>query len=141
MHKQADVLRYAGLRATKARCSIVSALERADKPLSIQQLYDSVADTVNCRIDQATVYRTVNTLLAVGIIRRVSIGYQHEHYELVPRDDHHHVICTRCGYVTAVTLSCTQLQSEALAQAVGFSRALYHTFDVYGVCSNCAADS
>jgi len=49
-------------------------------------------------IGTATVYRALDHLTELGLIRRLSLGKKSAVYEYV-RDSHVHFVCNRCGQV------------------------------------------
>lgn len=132
-----ELLRQAGYRATPGRLKILEILQAQKEPLSIQELMLRLVDT---KIDQATVYRVLNVLQKIGVVRQVSLHHSHADYEFVHADDHHHLICVKCKRVEDMP-GCDgeQLARQALSQAKSFSRITQHSFEFFGVCKSCDA--
>jgi Fur family transcriptional regulator, stress-responsive regulator len=48
-------------------------------------------------ISRATVYKTLNELVALGEVRSIALGGRAKHYDPNPDTAHHHLVCDRCG--------------------------------------------
>lgn len=132
-----ELLRQAGYRATPGRLKILEILQVQKEPLSIQEVMQKLVDE---KIDQATVYRVLSILQKIGVVRQVNLHHGHADYEFVHTDDHHHLVCVKCGRVEDIP-GCDgeQLAQRALLQAKGFSRITQHSFEFFGVCKACDA--
>jgi Fe2+ or Zn2+ uptake regulation protein len=53
-------------------------------------------------ISLATVYNTLNELVAMGEVLEVSTGTGPKRYDPNVREHHHHIVCTTCGDVRDV---------------------------------------
>lgn len=126
-------LRGAGLRATTGRITLLKTLGKIKKPVSIEGL---VKDR-KLSLDQATLYRAINEFTAQGLVRQVHLGHSHAHYELAT-EDHHHIICTKCGYLEDIA-SCSvgDKIAEAVNKSKNFSQISQHSFELYGICNKC----
>ena len=131
-----DRCRERGLPVTIQRRAIFDALlNREDHP-TIDQIYEDVKNRIP-GLSRTTVYRTLETLAALGVARKTS------HVEAMARfdgnvDHHHHLVCVRCGKVVDFydpALSRLQLPD---ARRTGFEIV---DFSVYleGVCRQCKA--
>src|SRR5438309_5514743 len=92
------LLRKSGFRATPSRLFLLAVLQENRQPMSAQ----NIIDTIRGRMDQATVYRTLKSLKAKGLIRQVDLMHNHAHYEIANLDEHHHLICLACGRIEDV---------------------------------------
>ncbi len=131
-------LRAVNQRYTAQRESLVTALERARKPLS-------TADIVEARTGpQSSVYRNLSVLEHAGVVRRVITEGEFARYELAEEltEHHHHLICSNCGKVEDVTIP-SALEStmdrtvDRLARRSGFA-SVRHRLDLIGTCRSCA---
>lgn len=96
----ADALRSAGLRVTAARVAILEAVREGDHLAA-----DTVADRVRERVGTVStqaVYEALNALTGAGLIRRIEPAGSPARYEGRVGDNHHHLVCRRCGTVTDV---------------------------------------
>lgn len=90
-HSQA-VLRGAGLRASAGRTAVVELLGRQSCLLSAQDISDRLRRE-GSRGSTATVYRALETLHELGLVRRFDSGEGVARYEPVdPSGEHHHHI-------------------------------------------------
>jgi len=82
-----------------------SFIEAETDHLSADEAYQKVMEK-NCRISKATVYRTVELLAGLGLLRRIVFRDGIIRYELVKKGEHHHhhVVCNRCGSVVEFPL-------------------------------------
>ena len=86
-------------------------------------------------IGMATVYRALDHLTELGLIRRLALGKKSAVYEYV-RDSHVHFVCNGCGQVYDIQADFSGMVKEA-------ARVCGHQVDwvevtAHGVCSACA---
>lgn len=127
-------LRGRGLHVTRPRRAVVEAVFSLPRHFEAADLWAAVRGRVS---SAATVYRTLELLEEAGLVRRVSFGEAHAHYEhVLGREDHGHLVCRRCSRV--VEFSDPKLK-DVVAQA-----AARHGFELaeavvqgYGLCPAC----
>ena len=127
-----DELRAAGFKATSARVAVLALLRRHKKPLDVADIVAALPVTV----DQATVYRTVRSLVESGLIRLVQLQSGVTHYELAALPHHHHVVCEQCGLVEDVD-DCVAEQ-VAMPRTKQFRTVTRHSIEYFGVCKECS---
>ena len=127
-----DILRKNGLRVTNPRKRIFTILSGASSPLSHYDIYTRCTD-----IDRASVYRSIDTLLEIGIVKVVYIGWK-KLYELTDlfSPHHHHLRCTSCGKISHVSSDLFEKVIEDLANEQDFLITSHH-FEIEGLCSQC----
>ncbi len=132
----AALLRASGCRATRCRVAILRSLAADPAPRSVPRLVAGVAGVA----DKVTVYRTLRTLEAAGVVRAVDLRHAHAHYELVAgRQHHHHIVCRSCGAIEEVALGDERvIEAQALARAERFAFVTDHALEFFGVCKRCA---
>lgn len=86
-------------------------------------------------IGTATVYRALDHLAELGLIRKLSVGKKSAVYEYV-RDQHMHFVCDRCGIVYDVPTDVTGMIREA-CKCCGH-RVDWSEVTAHGVCKSCA---
>lgn len=95
---------------------------------------EQVADAVP-GVDQATIYRSLELLEELGLVRHTHLGHGAASYRPA-EDDHIHVVCHSCGSVVdAPTDLVDQLEARLRAER-GFALDRAH-FTVFGRCANC----
>ena len=99
-----DMLRKKGLKVTNQRMLVLEIMaERPGEHLTAEDIYD-LAKKKCPEIGLATIYRTVQVLVDLSVIDKVSFDDGFARYELgglesESRHHHHHAICSRCGRV------------------------------------------
>lgn len=93
-------LRHAGLRVTSARLAILEAVRTGNHPGA-----EEIAQAVRARIGQVSVqavYEALAALTRAGLVRRIEPAGSPARYERRVGDNHHHIVCRRCGVITDV---------------------------------------
>ena len=86
-------------------------------------------------IGTATVYRALDHLTELGMIRRLSLGKKSAVYEYV-RDSHVHFVCNRCGKVYDIQADFSGMVKEA-AKVCGH-HVNWGEVTAHGMCNACA---
>ncbi len=131
-----DYLRSQGLKLTSQRQIILDGLLKAEKHLSVEDLYQQVKKEDDS-IGQTTVFRTLKLLCEAGIAGQVDLGEKRVKYEIKFGHEHHdHLVCLKCGiYIEAMDPQIEKLQ-EKLCERFGFIPQR-HRMEIYGVCKEC----
>jgi len=129
--------RAAGTAVTPQRLAIFRRLAATDRHPSAEELHAAVRREMPT-LSLATVYKTLDTLAAIGAVRPVSRlgGRGRWDANLAP---HHHLVCTACGAVTDVTeprLEAAARPAAAVAARHGFEAA-GHAVEIFGRCAAC----
>ncbi len=140
IHEQvARRLAHAEQRYTTSRRRLVEALHHAGRPLTAPEITELAPD-----LAQSSAYRNLDVLEQCGVVRRISAGPEHTHFELAEPllGHHHHLICVTCGTIADVHLddeieSLVDQRLGEAASAAGFTP-LHHTLDLHGHCAECS---
>ena len=97
MSELEQLLRSRGYRLTNQRRTIVRELE-GSRHLSAEEIYDRVKGGYP-ELGLSTVYRTLDLLHELEIVRKEDFGEGYSRYELVTERMHHHARCRECGKV------------------------------------------
>lgn len=97
-------IRAAGFRATPARIATLLELRAARAPLTHAELAEKLATS---GFDKATVFRNLNDLANVGLLRRSELGDHVWRFEAIDlsqrhKQGHPHFLCVDCGSVTCL---------------------------------------
>ncbi|MFJ2028350.1 Fur family transcriptional regulator [Streptosporangium sp. NPDC087985] len=95
-----DRLRQAGLRVTAARLAIMQTVREGDH-LDVDAIHRGVRDRVG-QVSLQAVYDSLHALHHGGLLRRIEPAGSPARYETRVGDNHHHLVCRRCGKVTDV---------------------------------------
>jgi len=96
----ASRLRTAGMRVTSTRLAILEVVRSGRHPAA-----DDVARAVRERVGHVTlqaVYEALGAFTEAGLLRKIDIGTGPARYEARVGDNHHHLVCRRCGAVEDV---------------------------------------
>jgi Fur family peroxide stress response transcriptional regulator len=131
-------LEAAGKRATPQRHAICRALVEHGGHPTVSEIFEQVREQVPM-ISQATVYNTIDTLHALGLIQRLEIAnHDHTHYDLDVKP-HINVVCRHCEYIADVSLNALDNLLGQVAERTGCEIDTQAGLIVYGVCPECRA--
>jgi Fur family ferric uptake transcriptional regulator len=89
-------------------------------------------------IGRATVFRTVEALVAAGVARRLELENHVYGYVACQPEHHHHLACSICGRVEEIGEAYIRPVAERVAADTGF-QIDDARLDFYGRCARCAA--
>jgi Fur family ferric uptake transcriptional regulator len=124
-----------GHRLTAARRAILDALVRSDGHISADVLAERVA-AVSPGIGRMTVYRTLELLSALGLIRPVYQGTGAAHFILMEQGHHHHLVCSLCHKVIEFDACAVGELETALGRQYDFL-IQGHFLELFGRCQEC----
>lgn len=128
------VLQEANVRVTPRRIAILSALSQADVPIDIE----SLKIQVNTHMDTVTVYRIMEVLLNVGLVKRIDFQEGKFRYEL-NKHHHHHLVCRSCGKVIPFAeTQCLGISEAEIKKKFGF-QVKDHNLEIFGNCHLCSS--
>lgn len=84
----------------------------------------------------ATVYRNLNTLSDLGMLRRLNFAGEADRYDF-NLSKHHHAICLGCGRVFDFEMERDNSIEHILGEKIGFS-ATSVSYSVSGFCKKCS---
>lgn len=130
-------LREEGLRLTTPRRFIIEALiDSRGRHLNARELMDLVQER-DSTVGFATVYRTLELLVGLGMLNRISLEEGFSRYEIPDERMHVHLYCRLCGKTLHLP---DEEEKEALVRSwmegSGFVL-LPQTFEIAGVCAEC----
>jgi Fur family ferric uptake transcriptional regulator len=120
-------------RRTRQRDVIRAVIERAHRPLSVQEVF-RLAARQHRGLGIATVYRTINALLADGILHEVELPGAAVRYEVAHLGHHHHFHCRRCDGVFEVH-GCPGSLRRLTPRGFKMEG---HDLTIVGLCADCA---
>lgn len=132
-------LRARGLRISSARRLVLEALLAAEGPLSAE----AIAGGVDGRLpesDLASVYRNLDTLETLGVVRHVHVGHGPGLYALTGRDEAGYAACERCGRHVVLDAAALTAIAGAVRSVCGFDCGFGH-FPLVGCCPDCAPEA
>lgn len=130
--------RAAGLRSTRQRAAIISALREASGFKTAQRLHLDML-RAGARVGLATVYRNLQALVESGEVDVLQSELGEAMFRLCEASDHHHhLVCRRCGRSEEITAGEVESWAARVARRHGFND-VTHTVEVFGLCADCSA--
>jgi Fur family ferric uptake transcriptional regulator len=129
-------VREAGYKITNARRAVLSVLHESGSHLTSADVLAQV-EARDPAVGRASVFRTLEMLTGLGIIRPTYLEARSPAYVLMSEDGHHsHIVCTRCYNVIEVDDCFVESLSEELEARYNF-RLTGHLLEFYGTCADC----
>jgi Fur family transcriptional regulator, ferric uptake regulator len=135
-----EQLRETGLRITRPRREVVREIHAYDGVFSGEGLYERLQGS-GSGVGRATVFRTIDVLVALQILERVHQPDGSHGYILRGPGHRHHLVCSDCGVVIEFQ-GCNL--GELMDELAGRTKFAIkgHWLEVFGTCEQCqqAAD-
>ena len=139
-------LKRLGYKMTSARKAILNVLSHTIDHLTAEDVYLQV-HKIYPDIGLASVYRTLDLLVRIGIVFKLDFGLGKAEYELAEdvkgKKHHHHLVCTGCGQVidykdfSKEELELLKKTEEGLLARYHFE-ITNHLIQFYGLCQACS---
>lgn len=88
------------------------------------------------RLGRATVYRSVEMLVNMGLLDRIEFADGTHHYRVCSSEHHHHLTCTQCHRVVEVDVCLPVDQLAAISNQTNFDIE-GHSLTLFGRCEDC----
>ncbi|MEP7284930.1 MAG: Fur family transcriptional regulator [Chloroflexota bacterium] len=130
-----QTMRESGYKLTGPRLTILEILEHSAGHITSAELLAQVEQR-DPSIGRASVFRTLDLMIKLGIVWTTVQGGSTVHYMLMPGGHHHHIICTACNKLIEfedcrLGTLIDNLQREYGVQVEG------HLLELYGICKDC----
>lgn len=129
------LLRASGLRATGARRLLLGALFAVERPVRAEEIAAGLGGTVPPS-DLASVYRNLETLEQVGLVRHMHFGHAAGLYELTRGQRHEYALCERCAQVSSVPAGDLDEARAVIERVLGIEPSFTH-LPLVGLCRGC----
>ncbi len=138
-----QMLKEKGLKVTRQRLLVLELMAaHPGEHLTAEEIF-ALARVQDPSIGLATVYRTVQVLVDLKLLDRVSFDDGYARYELglLPgeqsrRHHHHHAICLGCGRVFPFEEDLLDTLEQSLLERLGFA-VTDHEVKLFGYCRSC----
>jgi Fur family transcriptional regulator, ferric uptake regulator len=121
-------LRTRGMRVSGPRRALLAALYDAPEPRTAEELAGG--------LDIASVYRNLEALEHIGLIRHVHAGHGAGRYALATRRPEGYAACESCGRSAPLPADALAAVRAAVRSATGFTSDFAH-FPIIGLCPEC----
>lgn len=133
-----ETLRSTGHRITLSRRAIIRAVLQSTTPLSAVGVLEKIRKE-KMEVDKTTVYRELQMLANAGLIRSLTFDDGVRRYQAHADSHTHHIVCTQCNRVDAVTM---EHDMDGIEKAIHKQKAFTvtsHSLEFYGLCAKCAS--
>jgi Fe2+ or Zn2+ uptake regulation protein len=137
-HPYVDRLRRLGVRVTPQRLFVLEALEQGGGHMTAEEIMRWAMQRYPA-INLATIYRTLDLLIDVGLVAQIHLDAGATSFELVGAEPHHHLVCEHCGAVIEMDETMFAALGDRLLAAYGFHARPRH-MAIFGLCRVCAAN-
>lgn len=126
------LLRAEGHRVTMPCRIVLEGLFAAEGPVSAPH----IAKMTPLDSDMSSVYRNLERLEGLGIVRHVHLGHGPSLYMLVGEGEREFLLCERCGRVRSVDPAELEEVRDQIRERFGY-RASFGHFPIIGLCARC----
>jgi Fur family ferric uptake transcriptional regulator len=130
-----ELLRARGLRVSAARRIVLEALFAAERPLSAEEIAAGLEGWLPSS-DLASVYRNLDMLEELGLVRHFHLGHGAGLYSLASAGELEFVSCEQCGAFEAVEPGKLDAARALIERELGY-RARFSHFPIVGTCADC----
>jgi len=130
-----QALRQAGYRLTQPRLAVWQVLQESNGSLSPNEIYEQ-GRALYPSLGLVTVYRTLETLGGLGLVRRVHGRGNCHGYARANSASGHYLVCHQCGQVTEFPCEGMEGIIEAVRRRSGFT-VEEHLLELVGLCPAC----
>jgi len=130
-------LREAGCKITPPRLAVLEVIQREGEHLNPNEILGQ-AQAIHPQTGRATVYRTLELLTNLGIVRPIYVGDSGPTY-IRAEGGHHHLVCSQCGRIFDFEQCVADSMERELEARFGF-RITSHLLEFYGLCADCRQD-
>jgi Fur family ferric uptake transcriptional regulator len=124
-------------RLTGPRRAVVAAVVNYARPFTAEQVVADV-ERLAANIGRATVYRTLEILASLDVLKRVHLADGRSAYVAGAPGHRHHLVCSRCGAVVAFSACPIDQLARDLSRDTDFAIE-GHLLEVFGLCPACRA--
>ncbi|MEJ2635341.1 MAG: transcriptional repressor [Calditrichia bacterium] len=127
-------LKRNNLRFTTERVTILEEIFSFPAHFDAEELFIHIRNKHN-HISRATVYRTLELLHNIGIIKKENLGHDYASYELaMDRPHHDHLICVVCGKVVEFADDVIEKRQREICEKYGMTM-ISHQLQIFGRCN------
>jgi len=134
-----QALQKQGLKLTRCRKAVLEVLATTVEHLKVAEVHRR-AQTIDPRVGLASVYRTMDLLARLNLVKHIHVEHRHRHYTRTNGDHGHHLVCNGCGLVVEFSDCGLEGLTRSLARRTKF-RIEGHSVEFFGRCHDCRRQS
>ena len=132
-----------GFRVTEPRQTVLEVMQKMNGHHTAEEIFFRVHQFYP-GIGLATIYRTLDLLTRMGLVRKYDFGQGKSRFELVKGEErhHHHLICKNCGRV--IDYDDFLNEEKELVKKIEKVLSQRHSFEIethnlqfFGICEDC----
>jgi Fur family ferric uptake transcriptional regulator len=124
-------------RLTKGSQKVLEALEKITSLATAQDIHLKLRNEDADAPGLTTIYRALESLVALGVVQAVDLGDGEKRFELVaPGEHHHHLICQSCRESVHLDQCLVENLESAIRSKYGF-QVRGHILEIFGICKRC----
>lgn len=127
-----------GLRWTPQRRLLFDVLADSDGHVTAAELIERCR-RLDANTTPSTVYRTLDMLEELGLVRHCHGADGREEFHVLPRTEHGHLFCSGCGRSWDIETDDAAAMVRQFEAEHGFAVDVSH-LSVVGLCADCRAD-
>ena len=124
-------LRGAGYRVTRQRLAGYAFLSRNDSHPTVDDIHSGVKGDLP-KISVATVYKSVQSLVEVGLVKPICLGQAATRFD-ASLEEHAHFRCIACNQIADVAMKQAPVSMDELDRC----EIIGSTVEFYGFCASC----
>lgn len=128
-------LRARGFRLTPQREMVVRAVAHAGRHVTADEIFEQVRVHTQA-VNLATIYRTLDLLVAMGIASRADLGDGKVTYAPLDHGPHCHLVCRACGQEIEAECNLLAPLEKQFRVQYNFAADLRH-LALPGLCADC----
>jgi len=132
-----DAFDQAGYRLTGPRRAVAELIAGREGHFTAADI-EADARTRRPGIGRATIFRSLEVLLALGVVERIDLPSGEHAYVTCEPSHHHHVVCSSCGRANDIEDAGLRSVVEEIEARTGY-RIDRHRLELFGVCPACRA--
>jgi Fe2+ or Zn2+ uptake regulation protein len=129
-------VRERGLRLSSARRVVIEALFASDGPVSAEEIAGGLGGRLP-KSDLTSVYRNLEVLEELGLVRHMHLGHAAGLYALAARAQDEYLVCDVCSRHVVLAPERLRAARETIRRETGFEVRFTH-FPLVGICPDCA---
>ncbi len=122
------------MRFTNQRQVIIEELKKVKSHPTVNEVYEMVRKRLP-REGLGTVYRNLDLLAELGIIRKLEVGGEQKRFD-GDISTHHHIRCNKCNRVDDIFIEMNRRLEKSAASCCDY-KILDHHVQFSGICSKC----
>jgi len=130
-----QALQKQGLKLTKSRKAVLEVLATMTEHLKVAEVHRR-ARVIDPRVGLASVYRTMDLLARLNLVKHIHVEHRHRHYACSNGDHGHHLVCNGCGLVVEFSDCGLETLTRTLTRRTKF-RIEAHSVEFFGRCHDC----